>query len=221
MAYTYWIISFIFIYRSLFLSYFISTSIYDARFFTYFNYTFVTTSLALLILSMWNMNSYKLYVLFLLPLTYGTVIFVAFAIVVIVELNDWVFLKTSTFNGGTKTIGLIHTGDFIIHYLPLFEILLVLLLLDRSAVPIFKNFYASLRPSSKVYYTIYFLLSSLFLILLYMINMDFASNYPTSLPIASTIALVVVMAILFQSLLFGIWSRKLLERKEETPVGRI
>jgi len=200
--YSYWITYAILIFRSIVLGYFLGDRSFDVKFFTYINYALGTFLLVMLLLSMWDVKYYSLYIIFIIPIFYGTTIFISFAIIVIIQLNDNVFLKTTVDNGGTRSIGTIHTGDFILHQLPLFEVVLILFLIKDSMLNSFGQFYYSLRSYGKTLYTAYFLLISTFILFVYMINIDFVSNYPTNLDLIYIILLTVSMAIFTELLLF-------------------
>lgn len=203
MAFAYWLVSAFLILRSIVLGYLLGTGTYDATFFTYINYGVVTLSMALLLLSMWHIPAYELWVLFLLPLVWGTTVFVALAIIVIVQLNDGVFLKTTTQNEGTNSVATIHTGDWLLHQLPFVELLLIVLVLWPTAVVIFHNFWRQMSTSSRVAYTIYFHLSALLVLSFYMINIDYSVNYPSDLSAKAIWALTIVLALLVELFLFG------------------
>ena len=203
MAFAYWLVSAFLTLRSVVLGYLLGTGTYDATFFTYINYGILTLSMALLLLSMWHIPAYELWVLFVLPLVWGTTVFVALAIVVIVQLNDGVFLKTTTQNHGTNSVATIHTGDWMLHQLPFVEILLIVLVLRPTAVVIFHNFWNEMRTPGRVGYVIYFHLSALMLLAFYMINVDYAVNYPSDLSAKAIWGLTVGLALLVELFLFG------------------
>jgi len=205
MKLAYWIPVTILLFRGVVLGYFLGSESFDAKFFTYLNYVFGAFCYLLLIISQWNLVGYSAWVLFLLPLIWGTILFVSFAIIVIVQLNDGVFLKTTVDNDGLRQVGEVHTGDWLLHQLPVFEILLILLLLWPTASVIFRNFWGTLSKAQHWAYSLYFLLAPLLVLAFYMINVDFDSNYPTKMNHAATVALVIVLALLTQLLLYAIF----------------
>lgn len=204
--FVYYVVSAIFLYRIVILGFLLGLGILDALFFTYINYTLDTLAYGALVLAMWKLPAYKFYVLFVLPLIYGTTIFVFLAIVVIVQMNDGVFLKTTVYNAGTRAVGAVHTGDWLIHYLPLVEIFVILLLLNRTAKPIFQRFYSALSTRGKVLYTSYFLLCSAFVLLLYMLSINFQKNYPTGLATGVVLAVTLVVGVVTELFLYT-WYR--------------
>lgn len=204
MALAYWIPAAVLMLRAAVLGYFLGTESLDAKFFTYLNYIFGAFCYALLLLSQWSVLGYEVWVLFVLPVLWGTISFVSVAIIVIVHLNDGVFLKTTVDNAGERSVGEVHTGDWVLHQLPVVELLIVLLLLWPTASVSFRNFWRELRTPGRVVYTLYFLGASLLALGFYMVNVDFNTNYPTSMSYAGTMTLVVVMAILLQLLLYAI-----------------
>jgi hypothetical protein len=199
---SYIIISFISLYRVIILAYFISSDGLDLKFFTYINYTLVTMSFMALLLSSWSYVYYSIYCLFIWPITFGVTLFVSIAIVIIIQLNDKLFIKSTTENGGHHTIGLVHTADFFIHQLPALEVAIIAICLIRTSSIIFNNFVKKMNKIQKAFYSIYFLCCSLFLLGLYMITMDFGKNYPTKLPNYLIYLIVICSSIFLNSLLY-------------------
>ena len=203
MALAFWTAAVLLTFRSVVLGYLLGSGTFDATFFTYVNYALFTLVLALLLLSMWNVTAYQLWVTVLLPLIWGTTTFVAIAIIVIVWLNDGVFLRTAKSNDGTNTVSVIHTGDWLLHQLPWVEILIIVLLLSPTAIVIFHNLWRQLSTAGRVAYTAYFHLSALLLLAFYMINIDFTVNYPTDLHVGFIWGLTIGLSLLVELLLFG------------------
>lgn len=204
--FVYYAVSVIFLYRLVIIGFLLGLGILDALFFTYINYTLDTLAYGVLVIAMWKLPAYKFFVLFVIPLIYGTTSFVFLAIVVIVQMNDQVFLKTTVYNAGTRAVGAIHTGDWLIHYLPLIEIFVVLLLLNATAKPIFQRFYSELSTRGKVLYTGYFFFCAAFVLLLYMLSIDFQTNYPTGLPTGAVLAVTAVVCLVVELFLYA-WYR--------------
>ena len=177
-------------------------NIIDPTFFTYQNFLFDTFLLLLLSLSMWRRWAMELFVVIFYPVYWGTAAFVSFAIVVILHLNGDLILKTTTFNGGDNDMGKVHTGDNILHQWPIVEVLFITLVFWPVLIECFDRYYTHLTTWSKVGYGFYFHLSSLAILVFYMVNFDFIHNYPTSLPHWAVILLVIALAILTQTILF-------------------
>lgn len=203
MALAYWVVAFFLTLRSLSLGYLLGSATFDATFFTYINYGVLTLAMALLLLSMWNVTAYELWTTLLLPVVWVTTVFVALAIVVIVQLNDGVFLKTTTQNNGTNSVATIHTGDWLLHQFPFVEMLVILLLLRPTLVIIFHNFWRQFSTAGKVAYTIYFHTAGLLVLSFYMINIDYSVNYPTSISSAAIWGLTIGLSLFVGFLLFG------------------
>jgi hypothetical protein len=182
------------------LGYLVGKEIYDPRFFTYFNYALGFGFYNLLYISFFSVELFEIVTVFLLPLYVGTTLFVFFAIVVIVELNDWVFIRTTILGGTNRTIGDNHTGDWIVHYFPAFCLLLVLLAIKSYYMNFIGVYWQSLQKLGKAFYVSYVLLIPLVVLLLYMLTMPFDSNYPTSLAHWKVIALVIGMSLVIQGL---------------------
>jgi hypothetical protein len=175
----------------------------DPTFFTYQNFILDTFWLLFLSQAIWSRSTFEWFALFVLPIYWGTTTFVALAIVVIVYLNGGIFVKTSTFNGGHNTIGVVHTGDWILHQWPWVEALLVLLLLYGEFWGTFQNFYyhSGLNKGEKAAYIIYFLTAPLMILAFYMVNFNFLVNYPNEMPEGAIIGLVIGLALLVQAVL--------------------
>ena len=182
------------------LAYFVAQEIFDPRFFTYFNYMLGFAFYNVLYLSFFDVPLFEVVTVFLLPIYFTTTLFVFFAIVVIVQLNDWVFVRTTFLGGTNRTIGKNHTGDWIVHYFPAFCLLLVLLFIKSYFMQFISNYWSRLRSAGKVFYIFYLLLTPLTVLLLYMSTMPFDQNYPTKLSDTATITLVIGMSLLFSGL---------------------
>jgi hypothetical protein len=189
--------------RAVVLGYLLASGTYDAKFFTYINYGMFTLVLGLYLLACWSVAAYQLWCAMLLPYIWNTTSFVALAIIVIVQANDGVFLRTTVYNNGTNAVATIHTGDWLLHQLPLVELLFFN---DTATTEIYTAFHVlwrSLTPGGRIGYTLYFLLCGFAVLTLYMINIDWTVNYPTEIPTLFTWALTVVLSLLLQLFLFA------------------
>jgi len=206
MSLSYWLTGAVLVFRALLLGYLLGCGSYDASFFTYINYALLTAGFAALELAMWQRTAFLAWVVLLLPILWGTTMFVAIAIVVIIQLNDGVFLRTTIYNDGTRSVATIHTGDWLLHQLPLIELLLVLFVSRTAMLHCFHVFWRDLaRPLYRTLYTIYFVVASLLVLSLYMSNINFSLNYPTSVSQGTVWALTVFLALAVNSLLFVIF----------------
>jgi hypothetical protein len=146
--------------------------------------------------------------LFALPIVFSTVLFIDGAIVIIVQLNDWVFTKTTVIHNGTRSIGAVHTGDYVLHYLPAIEILLFTAFYSDLLRAAYKKFTkTSGNIGSLSFYKVYVHVIGVAIILLYCITMDFQTNYPVgdtlnaSTIILSSCVVSLLIGFLFYSLL--------------------
>lgn len=174
----------------------------DANFFTYQNFMMCFAALIFLILSLFKRQTFKFFTVFGLPFYWGTTTFVSIAIIVIVRLNDGVFMKSSTENGGLHSVAEIHTGDAILHYWPSAELLIQLFLLKDDYTCAFHDFYDRLPKLGKACYTLYFLFVTLAVLALYMSTFPFLINYPTPISKGAVVALVIALAIVVEAVLF-------------------
>lgn len=222
MSFGYWVAAAVLVFRSIVLSGLVAKQIIDLKFYTYQNYTAVAAGFALLLLSMRRSEWFKAYALFALPLFYGTTIYVAVAIVVIINLNDFVLMRGSVHNGGALTDGDLHTGDFLLHQLPLVEVLFVILVNFSWLKAAIRSEYALWSKANRVLYILYFLTISSFSISFYMSIYPFDENYPTPLATWELTLLSIAVAIgtealLLLALLTGDWDRR---KEETTPITK-
>jgi len=181
MSYPYFLTAGIATYRLIVIVGLIVWDAFDPHYFTYINYTLVSLSLLLYMLSMRSVTLFHLASRFLIPVIYGTTLYVAIAITVIVYLNDWMLTRNSYLNGGGMSIGKLNTGNILVHYLPVIDVLLVLLMSFDYLKAAIKPFFYSLSSKRKILYALYVLLGPFAVLVLYMVNFDFAKNYPTGL----------------------------------------
>ena len=166
--------------KGLTIAYLIGQGIYDPKFFTYFTYTLLYAFYGLAMISYSSLSLMQFVYSFLFIPMLGIVAFVAFAIIVIVGFNDWVMVRTTFLGGGDRTLGQVHTGDFIMHSMPLVGMLTYTLVHNLFIGLAFDGFWRSLRRGQKVLYLIYLYLAPLLVLWLYMRTMPFDDNYPTS-----------------------------------------
>ena len=189
-------------------------NIIDPTFFTYQNFLFDTFLLLLLSLSVWRRWAMELFVVVFYPLYWGTAAFVSVAIIVILQLNPSLLLMTTPENGGSNTLGKVHTGDNILHQWPIVEVLFLTLVLWAIILDCYDQFYRSLSLWGKIGYGFYFHLCSLAILFFYMVNFNFIGNYPTSLPRWAIFLMVAGLAVLAQAVLFLLLCLQRPSRKE-------
>lgn len=187
--------------KALTLGYLMGQGIYDPSFFTYFSYTLLYAFYLVALFSYTSPRSMQfVYSFFFIPM-FGITSFVAFAIVVIVQCNDWVYLRTTILGGTTRAIGDVHTGDFVLHYLPLIGFLLYAALHSRYIGLSIHNLWHTLRTGEKMAYVFYLSLAPLLVLGFYMTVMPFDKNYPTMLSNWLIAVLVSVLSLSIQAII--------------------
>ncbi len=203
--------------KALFIGLIIVFEVIDLTFFTYINYLLTQLSFIILALIETKMiakkyitKSFRFYSLFILPITFGLTTFIAISIIIIIGLNSDMLMKSSEYNNGPNALSQIYIADKIIHPLPLIELLIILLFYFRDVRLVFNEdikINLKLDKHSKIFYWFYFFLSPLFIIILYIINVDFIGNYPVPINSVLIIAIVIISSILIQLFFFLIiWS---------------
>jgi hypothetical protein len=113
--------------------------------------------------------------LFLFPIPLALSFLVSVAIVVMIQSNSSIF-----WSGGTS-LAILHTGDWILHSLPLIEMLLILavgyLLYARAIIASELN--AIRDPQFRTLYIIYWFISPLLVLLIYSLIFNPQVYYPT------------------------------------------
>lgn len=211
---------------SFLLGYLIGQEVYDPRFFTYFNYALGFAFYNLGFISFFSVEIYEFWCVFLVPVYLNTTGFVFFAIVVIVALNDWVFTRGTALGGTNRTIGETHTGDWLLHYLPLVFLVLVILVINRSYIEFVTNYWNSMHKTGKVFYVFYVFIVPLAFLLIYMITMPFDQNYPTNLSTLETTLLVFglslgISAVFLTGILVNQENSNSMDNIITTPAGMI
>ena len=131
--------------------------------FTYwstFMFTVVTTLLFPALVVRRGMLTFVL--LWLLPIVMGVSLFVAIAIVVIIQQNAEAFIMGTVCDGGTTSMSTVHTGDFALHQLLPLQVFVWLScgLLDEAR-DVLRGRFAEWSLPLRVLYSCYFLLSPL------------------------------------------------------------
>lgn len=202
MDYRIWVVFVIALYRSVVLSFFLSEETLDLRFLTYIMYTLVTTFWWFVLMLAGDVKKLGFALMMLLPIVFNATIFVGIAIVVIVQLNDWIFMHTTVYYGGPRLVGAVHTGDWILHQLPNIEVLVLLLLYNSDINACYTTLKTAFftKVGAGVYYA-YVVTSGAFVLGMYFATEDFQRNYPVDGALGST-ALQVTLSLLM-SLLIG------------------
>jgi hypothetical protein len=141
--------------------------------------------------------------LMLFPLVFNASFFVGVAIVVIVQLNDWIFMHTTVFYGGPRLVGAVHTGDWLLHQLPVVEVLVLMLIYSSDMNACYNRLKAAFftKVGAAVYY-IYVVTSGALVVGLYFATEDFQRNYPVDHALGSA-ALQVTLSLLMSLLIGG------------------
>ena len=156
---------------------------YDLTMFTYWSNTIWLAYLCMHNVSLWSERwplDFVVLFAFVFPLALTFVVCVS--IVIIINENSDVFTAAAT--SGDLALSLIHTGDWILHSLPLIEILVLIAAgwyLYVRGVLAFEL--SSLRRSEwKAAYFLYWFLAPLVPLLIYTLIFDPAEKYPTGIP---------------------------------------
>jgi hypothetical protein len=211
--------------KALSLGWLLGQGIYDPSFFTYFTYTLLYSFYTFAFISYSSVKMMQFVYTFLLVPMYGIVTFVCFAIVIIVACNDWILVRTTILGGTDRKIGDVHTGDFVLHYLPAIGLSLYIMIHHRYIGISIANYWRSFSKSEKISYIFYLYLSPLLVLLFYMAVMPFDKNYPTHLNGVLVIVLVSCLSVLIQTLIILIAFFSLLpsfgeRHKLVTPTGK-
>ena len=203
MDYRIWVVFVITFYRSAVLSFFMAEQSLDLRFLTYIMYTLVTTFWWFVMMLAGEPQKLAFALLMLFPIVFNVTFFVGIAIVVIVQLNDWIFMHTTVFYGGPRLVGAVHTGDWVLHQLPVVEVLVLMLMysadMNRCYEQLKSAFFTKLGAA--IYY-IYVVSSGALVIGMYFATEDFQHNYPVDRALGST-ALQIVLSLLMNLLIGG------------------
>ncbi len=210
-------ITIIITYKALIIGLLIALEVINLTFFTYINYILTTISFLILAIIETKIiskkkkltKSFRFYTLFIFPVTFGLTAFVSLAVLVIIGLNSS-FLINIIEPKGPNSFSNIYIKDKIIHAFPFIEILLILIFKFRSFKLVFRQdikFNKMLNKQLKNFYWIYFTLSPLFIIGLYMLTIDFINKYPVPVHILLVILLVIISSLIIQLFLFLLlWS---------------
>lgn len=123
------VITFIAMYRSFFIIIMAVAGAVHVNRYTYWNYIGATIFYNLLLLSyiMNRTHLFKILAIFVLPIVFGSVLFVCMYIILILQLDDGeLFIAATYIDGGTLSVGTVHTFDHIIHTFPVIDFLILL-----------------------------------------------------------------------------------------------
>jgi hypothetical protein len=159
------------------------TGHFDGTMFTYWQYLGITPFYAILAAALWIERGLLTFtMMFLLPLFLGSTMLVAVAIVLIIQQNSAIF----TSGGGPDVaLSLIHTGDWILHQLPLVEIQFLLGggLHMYARLIIAAGMSQMQTGEGRAAYVLYFVMVPLIPFAVYCSIFDAEQHYPTGIPI--------------------------------------
>jgi hypothetical protein len=149
--------------------------------FTYIDYTLVTIDYLLLLYAMRRVWLFQAFIMYLLPIIIGTTLSVTVSIVVILKFNGSLLLAATALNGGEHTVGTVHAAHAIVHFFTSIDLLLVLLFNWSYIRANYRAIFFKFTTSERVFHAGWFILSTLGIMTLYMLNFDFISNYPVGI----------------------------------------
>ncbi len=135
------------------------------------------------------------------PLVYGSVWIVFVYSSMLIGDNGNIFLRTTLKFGGHLTVGQAHTGDIIVHTLPV----LVTLIFTAAAWHVLRRVVGPVYtpwPWGRVLYAVYFVLSPLVRMLIYRLVHDPDLEYPSDIDRLVGVFVVVSLTILFNGILY-------------------
>lgn len=182
---------------------------YNMSMFTLWSFTIVTVYNVALLASLWVQHLLLTYVLLLLlPLVLTNVVFVAIAIVIIIANDSTVYTNNTPCQQPPPadpkyTVSQLHTGDWLEHGWPPFNVILTLL---AGALPllrfVLRRTLDSFNPALQWLYFFYWMLATLVLLGIYDLAFDVAATYPTSFTTAERVLILLGIVLLWQ---LGTW----------------
>jgi hypothetical protein len=179
---------------------------YHLSMYTYWSQTMLVAFYVLLELSLFIERGLLTFTtLFAFPILLGSTFIVAVSIIIIIQQNSTIFFVADSSAWTQDALSLLHTGDWILHSLPLVEILFILALgWAMYARAIIASELASIRKSEwKAIYVLYWILAPLVPLLIYSCIFDIATVYPTGIPTYVLWLCLVGIDILWMALMFG------------------
>lgn len=196
----------IFLFRLVVVIWLAAIDSFNLRFFTYINYLLFTVAMAYLLVSIFHRPLFRIFVLYVFPIIFGTSLFISITIVLMIMINDEIFLATTVFRGGARSIAMVHSGDWLLHQLPAIEAIVVAACITEYARAIVKNaknrWYGSVRYWI---YMVFFFTAPLWPLVAYISIFPFEQNYPVGLTLWLSILLMLGMSILIGSILYIVW----------------
>ena len=191
-------------YRTLFV---VIMAIYGAihtNRYTYWNYIGTTIFYDLLWIAYVSnrTNLFRAITIFVFPIVFGSVFFVCMYIILILQLDQGqLFISATYIDGGTMSVGTVHTMDNIIHTFPVIDFLVVLVSgYIKESRGILVSFHKSLFETfDKIVFAGYFFFGPLLPFALYCIFFNPFREYPTDVNdiVPMSIGIVIYSFIMF------------------------
>jgi len=192
----YWVLMVVALYRSCIVSLLIGLRVFDGRMFTYLDYLLVTLNYILMLYCMRHVWLFQTFTLYSLPIMIGTTLSVTISIIIILQANGGqLLLASSPLNGGVNSLGTIHTAHSIVHFVTTIDLLLVLLFNWGFIKANYRATYLLLSQRARVGHALWFILASLGILVIYMLNFDFISNYPVAMSPWESVSLQVALSL--------------------------
>lgn len=176
--------SFVAIYRSIFVIIMAINGAIHTNRYTYWNYIGTTIFYDLLLIAYLSnrTNLLKGLTIFIFPIVFGSVFFVSMYIILILQLDEGeLFISATYIDGGTLSVGTVHTMDNIVHNFPVLDFLIILVSgYIKESRTILGSFHKRLSERfEKIIFVAYFFLGPLLPFSLYCIFFNPFQEYPT------------------------------------------
>lgn len=178
---------------------------YNMAMFTLWSFTLATAFSLVLLVTLWVQHLLLTHtLLFFLPLVLTNVVFVVFAIVIIIANNSTVYTNNTPCADPPDpnpkyTVSQLHTGDWVEHGLPVFGLMLILLAGGLTLMRfVLRRALDSWSPLLQWAYFAFWMLASLVLLGIYSLAFDVADTYPTSFSTAESALIAVGIIFVWQ-----------------------
>jgi len=205
------------LYRMVLVSLLIGFRVFDPKMFTYIDYTLVSLAYLLFLYSARTVWLYQLFTLYVLPVIIGTTLSVTVSIVVILQSNGGsLLIGASTLNGGSHSLGTVHTVHTLVHFFTSVDMLLMLLFNWDFIKANYRATYMAMGNTARIAHAIWFIVGALVVLTVYMMNFNFVSNYPVHMLPWQSVLLQIVVSILIG---FVFWLRLVVGEHDERKAG--
>lgn len=169
--------------------------------YTYWNYLIQTVFYILLVIG-YKFNFKKLLkglAFFIFPIIFNSVFFVFSYIIIILQLDKGeLFIEATDIDGGSVSVGTVHTMDHILHTFIVIDFLIVMLSgYVKYVRKIMHKYYSRIADSrwSKFFFFMYHVISPLFPVSIYSMIFNPTEEYPTA--VHPTIPLLIGLSFYF------------------------